>query len=110
MSSPVSSLAGKNTFAGGGIYFRLGRSVDEAYAALSAEDLRLFEVVSDLLDGFKEQKLNTARARALREAFNMESAALAATLEAAAGPDGRYPGAGSGALTGIARQWAAISS
>ena len=38
------------------------------------------------------------------------SAMLAAELEAAAGPDGRYPGAGADALVGIARQWAAVES
>ena len=38
------------------------------------------------------------------------SAALAAALEAAAGPDGLYPGADIDALTGIAARWAAIES
>jgi hypothetical protein len=38
------------------------------------------------------------------------SAALAAVLEAVAGPDGQYQGAGPGALVGIARQWAALES
>jgi hypothetical protein len=38
------------------------------------------------------------------------SAALAAALEAAAGPDGLYAGADVDALVGIARQWAAIES
>jgi Domain of unknown function (DUF222) len=38
------------------------------------------------------------------------SAALAMVLEAAAGPDGLYEGADTGALVGIVRQWAAIES
>jgi hypothetical protein len=38
------------------------------------------------------------------------SAALAAALEAAAGPEDRYDGAGTDALVGIARQWAAVES
>jgi hypothetical protein len=38
------------------------------------------------------------------------SAALAAALEAAAGPDGLYDGAGAGSLVGITRQWTAIES
>src|ERR1700722_8931428 len=38
------------------------------------------------------------------------SAALAAALEAAAGPDGLYDGAGPGPLVGIARQWTALES
>ena len=38
------------------------------------------------------------------------SAALAAALEAAAGPEGLYDGAGPGAMVGITRQWAAIES
>jgi hypothetical protein len=38
------------------------------------------------------------------------SAALAAALEAAAGPDGRYDCADVDALVGIARQWAAVES
>ena len=40
----------------------------------------------------------------------MPSAVLAAALEAAAGPDGLYEGADTGALVGIVRQWAAIES
>ncbi len=38
------------------------------------------------------------------------SAVLAVALEAAAGPDGLYEGADTGALVGIARQWAALES
>jgi hypothetical protein len=38
------------------------------------------------------------------------SAALAAALEAAAGPEERYDGAGTDALVGIVRQWAAVES
>jgi Domain of unknown function (DUF222) len=38
------------------------------------------------------------------------SALLAAALEAAAGPDGLYAGADTGALVGVVRQWAAIES
>ena len=38
------------------------------------------------------------------------SAVLAAALEAAAGPDGLYEGAETGALVGIVRQWAAVES
>ena len=38
------------------------------------------------------------------------SAALAAALEAAAGPDGLYDGAGAGSLVGITRQWTALES
>ncbi len=40
----------------------------------------------------------------------MPSAALAAALECVAGPAGLYDGAGTDALVGIARQWAAIES
>jgi len=38
------------------------------------------------------------------------SAALAAALEAAAGPRGLYDGAGAGAMVGITRQWTALES
>ena len=38
------------------------------------------------------------------------SAALAAALETAAGPEGLYDGAGTGSLVGIARQWTALES
>src|ERR1700722_18427082 len=38
------------------------------------------------------------------------TAALASALERAAGPDGLYDGAGTDALVGIARQWAAVES
>ena len=38
------------------------------------------------------------------------SAALAAALQAAAGPDGLYEGAEAGALVGIAARWATMES
>ncbi len=40
----------------------------------------------------------------------MPSATLAAALERAAGPEDLYGGADTGALVGIARQWAALES
>lgn len=76
-------LIGALLIGGGALYLLLGRSVTDAYAALSTEEARLLECVSDLLDGFKEQKLNSARGRALREAFQAASAELAVARLAA---------------------------
>lgn len=50
-------------------YYRLDRSLDERQVELADQEGKLFECVSDLFDGFKEQRLNSARSRALGEVF-----------------------------------------
>lgn len=63
-------------------YYRLDRSLDQHQEELAGQEARLFECVSDLFDGFKEQRLCSARSRALGEVFCNESAAtLAARSE-----------------------------
>lgn len=51
------------------VYYRLNRSLEERQEALSDQEAKLFECVSDLFDGFKEQRLCSVRSRALGEAF-----------------------------------------
>jgi putative pyoverdin transport system ATP-binding/permease protein len=51
------------------IFFRLNRSLDERQDELADQEAKLFECVSDLFDGFKEQRLCSARSRALGEVF-----------------------------------------
>jgi putative pyoverdin transport system ATP-binding/permease protein len=55
--------------AAGAFYNRLNRSLDKRQEALADQEAKLFECVSDLFDGFKEQRLCSARSRALGEAF-----------------------------------------
>ena len=55
-------------------YYRLNRSLEERQNELADNEAKLFECVSDLFDGFKEQRLCSARSRAISEAFRAESA------------------------------------
>jgi putative ATP-binding cassette transporter len=55
------------------VYQRLGGALEERRAALAAEESALFESVSDLFDGFQEQRLNSARSRALNAWFGRVS-------------------------------------
>lgn len=52
------------------VYYRLGLSLERCQESLAQDEGRLFESVSDLLDGFKEQRLSSRRSRALGEEFN----------------------------------------
>lgn len=56
------------------VYWRLNRSLDRRQEGLADQEGELFECVSDLFDGFKEQRLCSARSRALGEAFGKLSA------------------------------------
>jgi putative ATP-binding cassette transporter len=51
------------------IYYRLNQSLEERQDALADQEAKLFECVSDLFDGFKEQRLCSIRSRAIGEAF-----------------------------------------
>lgn len=55
-------------------YYRLGKSLEAFQAQLADHETKLFECVSDLLDGFKEQRLCSERSRALGKAFCEQSA------------------------------------
>ncbi len=50
-------------------YHKLGRSLAERQEKLVGHETKLFECVSDLFDGFQEQRLNSARSRTLNETF-----------------------------------------
>lgn len=64
--------------AGAVIYQRLGGALEERRAALAAEESALFESVSDLFDGFQEQRLNSARSRDLNLWFGKVSESMTA--------------------------------
>ncbi len=72
--SPVAFLLiGGLLGAGTWFYIRLGRALEERQRAMMAEEAALFEGVSDLFDGFKEQRLNSARSHDLNAAFGAVS-------------------------------------
>ena len=50
-------------------HLRLGRELEEEQKRLAIEEKALFESVSDLFDGFKEQRLSSARSQALNDTF-----------------------------------------
>ncbi|MBP2291309.1 ATP-binding cassette domain-containing protein [Azospirillum rugosum] len=68
---------------GGGAWFyvRLGRALDERQGAMMAEEAVMFEGVSDLFDGFKEQRLNSARSQDLNATFGTVSARTTAARD-----------------------------
>jgi putative ATP-binding cassette transporter len=55
-------------------YYRFGQALEESQEELADNEGKLFECVSDLLDGFKEQRLSSVHSRALGEAFRGQSA------------------------------------
>ena len=68
--SPLAfGVIGVTVAAGAVVYQRLGSALEERRAALAAEESALFESVSDLFDGFQEQRLSSARSRALNGWF-----------------------------------------
>jgi putative ATP-binding cassette transporter len=58
-------------------YWWLGISLAECRKALVIQESALFESVSDLFDGFKEQRLNSARSRDLNHSFGGVSGTVA---------------------------------
>ena len=58
-------------------YWWLGLSLAECRKALVIQESALFESVSDLFDGFKEQRLNSARSRDLNHSFGGVSGTVA---------------------------------
>lgn len=57
------------TAIGGFAFGRAGRRLNARYADMMTEEGRLFESITDLLDGFKEVKLSSARSRDLGQVF-----------------------------------------
>ncbi|MDR3436281.1 cyclic peptide export ABC transporter [Telmatospirillum sp.] len=51
------------------LYIRRGIEIEAQMKALDAEEAALFESVSDLFDGFKEQRLDSALSRGLNQTF-----------------------------------------
>ncbi|NJD90942.1 MAG: ATP-binding cassette domain-containing protein [Geobacter sp.] len=60
------------------VYYQYGLNVEEHREELTSHESKLFECVSDLFDGFKEQRLNSARSRALTGTFERLSSDTAA--------------------------------
>jgi len=60
------------------VYYRYGKSLEAYQQELADHEASLFECVSDLFDGFKEQRLSSVRSRALSDAFLGQSAATMA--------------------------------
>jgi putative ATP-binding cassette transporter len=58
-------------------YWWLGLALAECRKALVIQESALFESVSDLFDGFKEQRLNSARSRDLNHSFGGVSGTVA---------------------------------
>lgn len=54
-------------------YIRLGRELQAQQQKLMQQEAALFEGVSDLFDGFKEQRLNSARSAGLGQSFGAAS-------------------------------------
>lgn len=72
--NPLASLLLAGLLAAGAwAYLRLGRDLLARHDKLAKEEDALFEGVSDLFDGFKEQRLNSARSDGLTEAFAQAS-------------------------------------
>jgi len=51
------------------VYYKLNQSLEKRQEELAGQEANLFECVSDLFDGFKEQRLCSVRSRALSDTF-----------------------------------------
>jgi putative ATP-binding cassette transporter len=75
--SPLAfGVIGATVAVGAVAYQRLGSALEERRAALAAEESALFESVSDLFDGFQEQRLSSARSRDLNAWFGKVSGSM----------------------------------
>jgi len=54
-------------------YYRLGKTLEQARKAMGDHEARLFDYVSDLFDGFKEQRLCSVRSQAISQGFAAQS-------------------------------------
>lgn len=68
-------LIGGMLTAGGVAYARLGRTLQQRQTETMTREAGLFEGISDLFDGFKEQKLDSAHSEDLSRIFTHVSAA-----------------------------------
>jgi putative ATP-binding cassette transporter len=57
----------------GRFYYSMGKSLEKSQAELAENEGKLFEYVSDLFDGFKEQRLCSVRSQTLGEEFTQQS-------------------------------------
>jgi putative ATP-binding cassette transporter len=57
------------TLIGGAMFGLAGQRLNARYADMMKEEARLFETITDLLDGFKEVRLSSARSRDLGQVF-----------------------------------------
>ncbi len=72
--SPLAFLViGITVGAGAVVYQQMGSALEERRSTLAAEESALFESVSDLFDGFQEQRLNSARSSDLNAWFGRVS-------------------------------------
>lgn len=68
--SPVAfALVLAGTAAAGVMYYRLGGQLARRYSTMMGEERNLFRAVEDLLDGFREVRLSSARSSALAGHF-----------------------------------------
>lgn len=68
--SPLAFFMISAVLGGGSLFYvRLGKSLQRQQDLLAVEETALFEGVSDLFDGFKEQRLNSARSNDLNATF-----------------------------------------
>jgi putative pyoverdin transport system ATP-binding/permease protein len=75
--SPLAFLVIIATLSAGTMAYRyLGLTIDKQRRVLAIQESALFESVSDLFDGFKEQRLNSVRSRDLNDSFIGVSGAL----------------------------------
>ena len=75
--SPLAFLVIAVTVAAGAtVYWWLDIALRECREALAAQESALYESVSDLFDGFKEQRLNSARSRDLKAWFGAVSSSM----------------------------------
>ena len=54
-------------------YYRLGKTLEQTRSAMGGHETQLFEYVSDLFDGFKEQRLCSVRSQAIGQGFSAQS-------------------------------------
>lgn len=75
--SPLAFLVIAVTVAAGAAVYRwLDIALKQCREALAAQESALYESVSDLFDGFKEQRLNSARSRDLKAWFGAVSSSM----------------------------------
>ncbi len=54
-------------------YYRMGKNLEQTQSAMGGQEAQLFDYVSDLFDGFKEQRLCSVRSQAMGQGFADQS-------------------------------------